>query len=178
MKLQDELPVDHKLATVYRIGGGLGGVFLLVFGILGLLDHPSFLDTQGKEVIGLSSNGTLSVLSVVAGVILIVGAVIGGNVASNVNMIMGVLFVLAGFVGLMVLDSSANRLAFRIPNVIFSFVFGLVVVTFGMYGRVSSHLPHDNPYWKKRHGGPEALPNGPQTLVKVLRPGDPRPTGH
>ncbi|MEU9132366.1 DUF4383 domain-containing protein [Kitasatospora sp. NPDC048540] len=178
MKLQDELPVDHRLGQVYRVGAGLGGVFLLVFGILGLLDHPSFLDTQGKEVIGLSSNGTLSVISIIAGVILIAGAVIGGNIASTINMIMGVLFILAGFVGLMVLDSSANRLAFRIPNVIFSFVFGFVVLTFGMYGRVSSHLPQDNPYWKQRHSKPETLPNGPPALVKVMRPGDPRPTGH
>jgi hypothetical protein len=68
-------------------------------------------------------------------------------------MIVGVIFFVAGFVGLMALDSSWNRLAFRMTNVIFSFVFGLVILTFGMYGRVSGHLPHDNPYWKNRHGG-------------------------
>jgi hypothetical protein len=104
--------------------------------------------------------------------------VIGGNTASNINMVMGVLFVLAGFVGLMVLDSSANRLAFHISNVIFSFVFGFVILTFGMYGRVSGHLPQDNPYWKQRHPGGTARPDGPPALVKVLRPGPPNPTGH
>ena len=179
MKLHDELPVDHRLGTVYRYGAGLCGLFLVVFGILGLTGtHPGFLDTSGKEVIGLSSNGALSVLSLVAGGILILGAVIGGNTASNINMAMGVLFVLAGFVGLMVLDSSANRLAFHISNVIFSFVFGFVVLTFGMYGRVSSHLPQDNPYWKERHAKAAEQPNGPPALVKVLRPGPPIPTGH
>ncbi|WP_371496960.1 DUF4383 domain-containing protein [Kitasatospora sp. NBC_00374] len=178
MKLQDELPVDHRLAQVYRFGAGLGGVFLIVFGILGLLDHPSFLDTQGKEVIGMSSNGTLSVISLIAGGILIAGAVIGGNIASNINMIMGVVFILAGFVGLMVLDSSANRLAFQIPNVLFSFIFGFVVLTFGMYGRVSSHLPQDNPYWKKRRAREQNLPSGPPALVKFLKPEAPHPTGH
>ncbi|RKE19025.1 DUF4383 domain-containing protein [Streptomyces sp. TLI_171] len=179
MRLQDELPVDHRLGMVYRFGAGLGGVFLVVFGILGLTGaSPGFLDTSGKEVIGLSSNGALSVLSLVAGGILILGAVIGGNLASNVNMVMGVLFVLAGFVGLMVLDSSANRLAFQISNVIFSFVFGFVILTFGMYGRVSSHLPQDNPYWKQRHQHDAELPDGPPALVKVLRPGPPNPTGH
>ena len=178
MKLQDELPVDHRLATVYRYGVGLGGVFLLVFGILGLFDHTGFLDTSGKDTLGLSSNGALSVLSIVVGAILVLGAVIGGNFASNLNMIVGVVFVLAGFVGLMVLDGSANRLAFQIPNVLFSFVFGFVVLTFGMYGRVSSHLPHDNPYWRDRHSGPVTQPSGPETLVKVLKPGPPRPVGH
>ncbi|CAM5622918.1 hypothetical protein SCYAM73S_08576 [Streptomyces cyaneofuscatus] len=42
MKLSDELPVDHRLATVYRVGAGLCGVILLVFGILGFTDQLSF----------------------------------------------------------------------------------------------------------------------------------------
>lgn len=36
-------------------------------------------------------------------------------------------------------------------NVIFSLVTGLLLMTFGMYGRVSGSLPHDNPYWRARH---------------------------
>lgn len=178
MKLQDELPIDHRLSQVYRFGAGLGGIFLIIFGSLGLANHPSFLDTHGKNVIGLSSNGTLSVLSIVMGAVLIVGAVVGGNFASNLNMIVGLLFILSGFVGLIVLDGSANRLAFKIPNVIFAFAFGFAVLTFGMYGRVSSHLPQDNPYWRKRHSKPETLPSGPITVVKIFRPGPPKPTGH
>jgi predicted MFS family arabinose efflux permease len=178
MKLQDELPVDHRLATVYRYTAGLGGVFLMVFGILGLFDHVGFLDTQGKQTLGLSSNGALSVLSIVFGAILILGAVIGGNFASTLNMVVGVIFILAGFVGLMVLDSSANRLAFEIPNVVFSFAFGFAVVTFGMYGRVSSHLPHDNPYWRDRESRAVPQPTGPKTFVKIIKPGPPNPIGH
>ncbi|GGQ51787.1 DUF4383 domain-containing protein [Kitasatospora griseola] len=179
MRLHDELPVDHRLGQVYRYGAGLGGLFLVAFGILGLTGgSPGFIDTTGKQVLGMSSNGALSVLSLVAGGILILGAIIGGNTASDINMIMGVLFVLAGFVGLMVLDSSANRLAFHIGNVVFSFIFGFVILTFGMYGRVSSHLPQDNPYWKRRHEHDAERPDGPPVLVKVLRPGPPNPTGH
>jgi len=30
-----------------------------------------------------------------------------------------------------------------------------MLMFFGMYGRVGSALPHDNPYWKARH--PEQL---------------------
>ncbi|MFF2038907.1 DUF4383 domain-containing protein [Kitasatospora sp. NPDC048239] len=179
MKLQDELPVDHKLVTVWRIGAGLGGVFLIVFGILGLLDHPGFLSTSGDHIAGLSTNGALSILSIVVGAVLVAGAVIGGNVASNVNMAVGALFVLSGFYGLTVLGRpDANILNFRMSNIIFAFVFGVVVVTFGMYGRVSSHLPHDNPYWRQRSEDEEPMPSGPKTLVKVLRPGPPNPIGH
>jgi hypothetical protein len=80
--------------------------------------------------------------------------VIGGNFASNVNMLLGVAFLLSGFVNLALLDTPHNFLAFRIQNVLFSFVVGLVLMFFGMYGRVSGTLPHDNPYWQQRH--PEA----------------------
>ncbi|KJK58458.1 DUF4383 domain-containing protein [Saccharothrix sp. ST-888] len=179
MKLQDELPVDHKLATVYRIGAGLGGVFLLIFGILGLLDHPGFLSTHGNRIAGLSTNGALSILSVVVGLVLIAGAVVGGIFASNLNMIVGTLFMLSGFYGLTVLGRpDANILDFRMSNVLFAFIFGIAVLTFGMYGRVSSHLPQDNPYWLKRRAREAALPGGPPTLIKVLKAGPSNPIGH
>ncbi|MEU3321088.1 MULTISPECIES: DUF4383 domain-containing protein [unclassified Streptomyces] len=151
MKLSDELPVDHRLATVYRIGAGLCGVILMVFGALGFADQLSFFDTNGSQIAGLSSNGLLSLISLLVGAVLITGAALGGNVASTVNMIVGALFLLSGFVHLFILDRSANILDFSMPNVIFSFVMGLLILTFGMYGRVTGGLPHDNPYWQRRH---------------------------
>ncbi|RKT18047.1 uncharacterized protein DUF4383 [Streptomyces sp. 1114.5] len=181
MKLQDELPVDNRLVTVWRIGAGLGGIFLIVFGCLGLADHPGFLDTEGDRVAGLSTNGALAILSIVAGAILVVGAVIGGNFASYLNMAVGVLFVLSGFYGLTVLGRpDANILNFRMSNVLFAFIFGVILTTFGMYGRVSSHLPHDNPFWRRRVEREEPLPSGPKTFVKVMNPnpGRTHPVGH
>lgn len=151
MKLQDHLPVDHQLGTVYRYGSGLCGLALLVFGMLGFLDDLAFFSTTGQHVAGLSSNGLLSLISIVFALVLIAGAVIGGNTASTVNMVVGVLFVGSGFVNLALLDTQANFLAFHLQNVMFSFGVGLLLMTFGMYGRVSGALPHDNPYWRARH---------------------------
>lgn len=170
MDFRDELPVDHRLANVYRFGAGLCGVVLLVFGCLGLADGLAFFSTNGEQVAGLSSNGLLSLISIVTAVVLIAGAVIGGNTASTINIVVGTLFVLSGFVNLALLDSGANVLAFRIPNVLFSFVMGLVIATFGMYGRVSAKLPLDNPYWRHRH--PEAA--APRTAGALPDPA-PRP---
>ena len=81
------------------------------------------------------------------------GMLVGGNFASTLNIIFGFLFLLSGFANLAVLDTGVNFLAFRMPNVIFSFVVGLMLLTFGMYGRVGGALPHDNPYWRGRHPG-------------------------
>ncbi|MGW1229761.1 DUF4383 domain-containing protein [Streptomyces sp. NPDC001515] len=150
-RLDEQLPVDHRLSQVYRVGAGVMGLVLLVFGILGLLDRVGFFDTGGDTVAGLSTNGALSVLSIAVGVLLFVGMVIGGNVASTLNMVLGVAFVLSGFVNLALLDTGLNFLAFEIQNVLFSFVVGLLLMVFGMYGRVSGGLPHDNPYWRARH---------------------------
>ncbi|WSC96778.1 DUF4383 domain-containing protein [Streptomyces sp. NBC_01754] len=145
------MPVDHRLSQVYRVGAGLMGLVLVAFGILGLLDRIGFFDTGGDTVAGLNTNGTLSVLSICIGMLLFTGMVIGGNLASTLNMVLGVAFVISGFVNLALLGSSLNFLAFHMQNVIFSFVVGLLLMTFGMYGRVSGGLPHDNPYWRTRH---------------------------
>lgn len=151
MELRDELPLDHKLARVYRWGAAFCGVVLLVFGCLGFADSLSPFDTGGAHLAGMSTNGVLSLVSVVVGIVLIAGAAIGGNIASTVNMTVGILFLLSGFVHIFLLDKPGNVLDFGMTNVVFSFVMGLIIVTFGMYGRVSSRLSHDNPYWQRRH---------------------------
>ncbi|MFJ7631225.1 DUF4383 domain-containing protein [Streptomyces sp. NPDC097595] len=151
MNLKDELPLDHHLATVYRYGAGFCGLILLAFAGLGFADALSPLDTAGDTIAGMTTNVALSVISTVVGLALLAGAVIGGNFASVLNMTVGGLFVLSGFAHIFVLDRSANILDFGMTNVIFSFVMGLVIATFGMYGRVSSKLSHDNPYWRRRH---------------------------
>lgn len=145
------LPVDHRLNTFYRFGAGLMGLALLAFGILGIINKVGFFSTLGDTVVGLNTNGALSVLSICVGLLLFVGMVIGGNFASTLNMVLGVLFILSGFLNLALLDTGFNFLAFHIQNVLFSFVVGILLMFFGMYGRVGSALPHDNPYWKARH---------------------------
>ncbi|WP_328535454.1 DUF4383 domain-containing protein [Streptomyces sp. NBC_00344] len=149
--LNEHLPVDHRLSRVYRFGAGLTGLFLLAFGILGLIDRIGFFNTGGDMVMGLNTNGALSIISIVIGGLLLAGAAIGGNIASMLNMVVGVAFLASGFVNLALLDTGSNFLAFHIQNVLFSFVVGVLLMTFGMYGRVSGSLPHDNPYWRARH---------------------------
>ncbi|MGW2489117.1 DUF4383 domain-containing protein [Streptomyces sp. NPDC001606] len=166
IRFDEHLPVDHRLNTVYRIGAGLIGVFLLVFGILGVLDHIGFFSTGGDTVAGLNTNGALSWLSIVVGAILLAGMVVGGNVASTLNMVFGVLFLLNGFLNLALLDTPHNFLAFKIQNVFFSFIVGLLLMTFGMYGRVGSALPHDNPYWRARH------PDAEERARRLTRQGE------
>ncbi|WP_079032555.1 DUF4383 domain-containing protein [Streptomyces specialis] len=152
-RLDEHLPVDRRLSRVYRIGAGLVGLGLMLFGVLGLTENVGMFDTRDDTVWGLNTNGALGWLSIVVGLLLLAGMIKGGNFASTLNMLLGVAFVLSGFVNLALLETDANILNFRLQNVIFSFAVGLLLMTFGMYGRVSGRLPHDNPYWRARNPG-------------------------
>jgi hypothetical protein len=162
------LPKDHKLGKVYRYGGGATGVVLLGFGILGFASRLDFFSTDGKSVAGLSSNGALSLISVVVGLCLIGCAAVGGNASAWANSVFGGLFMLSGLVNLAVMRTDLNFLAFRMSNVIFSFVVGIALVTCGMYGRVSASLPPDNPYWRQRHGLPTEVQDGEDLATETL----------
>ncbi|MBW1596057.1 DUF4383 domain-containing protein [Streptomyces sp. JJ38] len=168
MKLRNELPVDHHLATVYRYGAAFCGLVLLVFAGLGFADALSSFDTSGDTIAGMTTNVALSVISTVVGLALLVGAAVGGNFASTLNMVVGGLFVLSGLAHIFILDTSANVLDFGMTNVIFSFVMGLLIATFGMYGRVSSKLSHDNPYWRRRHA--EQVVRARAAMIQAAEP--------
>lgn len=168
-RLDEHLPSDHKLSKVYRAGAGLTGLLLVVFGILGLVHRIGFFDTGGDTVLALNTNGALSVLSICIGGLLFAGMVIGGTFASTLNIVLGLLFIASGFVNLALLDTGLNFLAFHMPNVLFSFVVGVMLMWFGMYGRVGSALPHDNPYWRARH--PEAAGMEQRPPILAHHPG-------
>lgn len=141
--MEEHLPLDSPLGGVYRVGGALTGLVLLVFAILGFLTGPEFITTEGKEVLFLRTNGLLNLISVVFGLILLAAAVIGRNVAAVTNTVIGSVLVASGLINLTLLRTEANFLSFRMSNVIFSFVLGVVVLTFGLYGRVSAGDPAD-----------------------------------
>jgi hypothetical protein len=132
-----DMPVDHRLSGVYRFGGGVVGAVLLTFGVLGFFDQLAFLDTEGDRVAGMSTNAVLSTISVLVGLVLIGAAVVGGNIAADTNSIVGALFLVSGFANMCVLRTSWNVLNFSMANVIFSFLVGIALLTFGFYGRVS-----------------------------------------
>lgn len=153
------IPLARGLDLVHRVGAATLGLGLWVFGILGFVNRLTFLTVRGENVLGLSSNGLLSTISLVVGAVLIGAAVRGGRIASTVPLLIGVLFLLSGLVNLAVLDTGYNLLAFRISNVIFSFVAGMLLLFLGAYGRFSGGLSRDNPYYQYRHrSDPHAEP--------------------
>lgn len=144
-------PPGNRLDLVHRIGAAVLGVGLGVFGILGLVDRLEFLAVHGEVVLGLASNGLLSTISIIVGAVLVGAALRGGRISSTITVVVGLLFLLSGLLNLAVLDTELNLLAFRLSNVVFSFVAGMLLLFLGAYGRFSGGLSADNPYYRSRH---------------------------
>lgn len=144
---------QHPVFWVHRIGNVVVALILWAFAIAGLVNGVGFVTTHGARVLGMTSDGLLSTISLVVGAILIVAAALGGRIASTTAAVVGGLFLLSGLVNLIALvHPNLNILAFTMPNVVFSLVVGLVLLSVGLWGRASSQLPADNPYRQARGG--------------------------
>lgn len=156
-----------RVFAVQRLGAVTVAAVLLVFGLLGLTSGVPFLTTHGERFLGLSSNGALSLLSVVVAVVLLAAASRGPRVASTVMMVLGVLFLLSALGNMAVLETRLNLLAFRMSNVVFSLVVGLLLLVLGSYGRVSGHLPDTSPYAHPHPAThePSELPTTPEEVA-------------
>jgi hypothetical protein len=134
------LPINHRLSGFYRFLAALAGIFLVVFGIVGAIKtagDPLF-DRGYVTALGLRTNPAFSVLSIVVGAIVTIGALIGRNVAHYLNLFGGGVFWLSGLVMLVLLRTPANLLNFRVATCIVSFLIGTLLVLAGMYGKRGS----------------------------------------
>lgn len=157
----EESAYDTRVFTVQRIGALSVATVIAVFGLLGFAGGLDFFATDGGEVLGMSSNGLLSTISLLTAVVLVVAALRSPRTASTLMMVVGTLFLVSALTNLAVLRTSFNVLAFEIENVVFSVVAGLLLLLLGAYGRVSGNLPPDSPYARPTAPdteGPESLP--------------------
>lgn len=133
------IPVNHPLRPLYRVLAGLIGAYVLAFGVVGLLatnGHGTFA-RDDLWALWLRTNPAFSVLSIAVGAIIVLGALIGRNVAAIVNLWSGVVFIVAGLTMIALLNTDLNMLNWSMSNVITSYVFGLTLLAAGLYGRTA-----------------------------------------
>lgn len=135
------LPVNHHLRTLYRVVAALCGLYILVFGI-GVIARTSGLDVFAQEglpsVLGLRGNRAFGIISVLAGLILLGGAIAGRNLDRWVNLVGAVVFLVAGMAMMILMQSGLNFLGFTMATCIVSFIFGMLLLTAGLYGQVGT----------------------------------------
>jgi hypothetical protein len=150
------LPVNHHLRPLYRVLAGLAGLYVLLFGIVGLVEtsDSTVFGRDATYALGLKTNLAFSVLSIVVGAIVLIGVLIGRNIDRAINLFAGIVFLGAGLVMLTVMETEANILNFSVSTCVVSFVIGLVLFTAGLYGRVGSRA-RASAEESFRHGAPE-----------------------
>jgi hypothetical protein len=133
------LPVNHPARPLYRLFSGLVGLYILVFGVFGVVrswGKPLF-DRDGFWVLGLRTNLAFAAVSVVFGAFLLIGASRRrGNLGHHMNLTAGVVFLVTAVVMMSVLQTSGNILNFSMSTVIVSMVFGLLLLATGLYDKV------------------------------------------
>lgn len=136
-------PVNHPLRPFYRALAALAGVYLVVFGVLGLVvtgDDKAF-GPSDASVLGQRANVTFAVVCLVLGVLVLAAVLIGRNVDVAVNTYLGWGLISIGTLSMLFSHTDLNVLNFSIFTCVVSYVVGLVLVTAGLYGKVGSGRP-------------------------------------
>ncbi|HEY7226198.1 MAG TPA: DUF4383 domain-containing protein [Micromonosporaceae bacterium] len=133
--------MNHPLQPLYRLLAGLVAAYIVAFGIVGVLrtGGRSFFAQQGlPSALGLHANRAFAILSIVVGLVLLIGAVIGGNLDQRINLFASGVFFGAGLLMLALLRGSANFLGFTVATCVVSMIIGMVLLLSGLYGKVGT----------------------------------------
>ncbi|MBF9129240.1 DUF4383 domain-containing protein [Plantactinospora sp. S1510] len=132
------IPVNHPARPVYRAIAGLIALYILIFGIFGLVEtaDDDLFSRSSHWVLGLRTNLAFALVSVVFGIIVLFGAVHRGNLGHLMNLTAGVVFLVVALAMMTVLQTEANILNFSMSTVIVSMLFGLAFLATGLYDKV------------------------------------------
>ncbi|MFI6163340.1 DUF4383 domain-containing protein [Micromonospora sp. PTRAS2] len=142
-------PVNHPARPIYRAIGGLVGLYFLVFGVLGLVASAGndFLAQDDTKVLGQGTNLGFSLLSIVLGIAIVAGTVIGRNLDVAINQWLAYALMVLGLAALAFLQTDANIFNFTITTDIVVLTLSMVLLMAGMYGKVGTD--EENEAWQK-----------------------------
>ncbi|MET7949300.1 DUF4383 domain-containing protein [Micromonospora sp. NPDC005324] len=133
-------PVNHPARPIYRAIGGLTGLYLVVFGVLGIIASTGneILAQDDTRVLGQGTNLGFSLLSVLLGIVVLVGTALGRNIDVAINQWLAYSLMVVSLAGLAFIRTDANIFNFSITTVVVVMTAALVLLMVGMYGKVGS----------------------------------------
>jgi hypothetical protein len=134
-------PINHHLRPLYRLLCVVAGLYMLVFGVVGFAQTSGedfFTQDHAEWVLGLRTNPAFSLLSLVAGVVVLGANLIGRNLAHHVNQLAGIVLTVVGMAMLALMQTEANIFAFSMVNVIVTFILAGITGITSLYDRVGS----------------------------------------
>jgi hypothetical protein len=123
-------PINHPARPIYRVISGLIGLYLVLFGALGL-----FVDGR---VFGQGTNVANSLLSIALGAIILIATVVGRNLDAAVNKYLGYGLMALGLLTLAFLRTDANVLDHTVSTSVVWMLLGITLLMAGMYGKVGT----------------------------------------
>jgi hypothetical protein len=132
-------PVNHPLRPLYRALSFVAGAYLVVFGVIGLIQTSgeSFTGASDVRVLGQGSNLLWSILALVLGAIVLATTAIGRNLDVEANKYLGWAILVVGSYELATSRTDANFFGFTIATVVVTYLVGLVLITAGLYLKVA-----------------------------------------
>ncbi|HEV7707359.1 MAG TPA: DUF4383 domain-containing protein [Asanoa sp.] len=137
-------PINHPARSTYRVLTGLTGVYLVVFGAIGIANGSGdglFAQDAGN-VLGQGTNLANSLLSILIGAIVLIATVLGRNIDVAVNRVFAYVLMALGLATLATIRTDANYLGHTLATSIVMMGLGTVLLLAGMYGRVGSEEEH------------------------------------
>ncbi|WP_410820208.1 DUF4383 domain-containing protein [Micromonospora sp. 050-3] len=133
-------PVNHPARPIYRAIGGLTGLYLVVFGVLGIIASTGneILAQDDTRVLGQGTNLGFSLLSVLLGIVVLVGTALGRNIDVAINQWLAYSLMVVSLAGLAFIRTDANIFNFSITTVVVVMTAALVLLMVGMYGKVGT----------------------------------------
>jgi hypothetical protein len=152
------IPVNHPARPIYRVLSGLIGLYILIFGVYGVFETwgNGLFSRENTSALGLRTNLAFSLVSVVFGAFLLIGASRRGNLGHYMDLAAGVVFLLTSILMMAVLQTPANFLNFSMSTVIVSMLFGLILLATGLYDKVGPDEHAEEERRRRRHPVTEA----------------------
>ncbi|MDG4803027.1 DUF4383 domain-containing protein [Micromonospora sp. WMMD980] len=146
-------PVNHPARPLYRVLSGLIGLYILAFGVWGVFETwgDGLFGRSANSALGLRTNLAFSLVSVVFGAVLMLGASRRDNLGHYMNLTAGAVFLVTGILMMSVLQTSANFLNFSMSTVIVSMLFGLILLATGLYDKVGPPEHADEERRRRHH---------------------------
>ncbi|MGK5679310.1 DUF4383 domain-containing protein [Actinoplanes sp. URMC 104] len=132
-------PVNHPLRPLYRGLAFLVGAYLVVFGVLGLIQTSgeSFTGPSGERVLGQGSNLLWSIIALIVGAIVIAAAALGRNLDVEANKYLGWALLVFGSYELATNRTDANFFGFTMSTVVVTYLVGLALILASLYGKIA-----------------------------------------
>ncbi|MGC5029992.1 DUF4383 domain-containing protein [Micromonospora sp. DT229] len=142
-------PVNHPARPIYRAIGGLIGLYLVIFGVLGFFASAGdpFFGQGDTRVLGQGTNLGLSLLSLIFGAAVLAGTAIGRNLDVLINQWSAYLIMVVSLGGLAFIRTEANIFNFSVATVVVLMLLSLTLLMAGMYSKVGTDEEHEA--WQK-----------------------------